>query len=133
LWLLAVVMKGVWPQLPWRSRWASHSPSSVLANALKFDSDSVFEVNATHRLCDRLGVGVLYSAPYAHHLLGKAKRPLRTFRDNASAMIQRMCARNYYMCSSAVITVIYSSACATARSAARLTLRWGLPYPHDLG
>jgi hypothetical protein len=36
-----------------------HSPSRAFAPILKFDSDSVFEASATHRLmCGRLGLGV---------------------------------------------------------------------------
>jgi hypothetical protein len=33
-------------------------------------------------MCARLGVGVQFSAPYAHRML---ERPWRTIRDNASA------------------------------------------------
>jgi hypothetical protein len=39
-------------------------------------------------MCARLGVGVRLSAPYAQHMLGKAERPWRTLRDNASAMLR---------------------------------------------
>jgi hypothetical protein len=38
----------------------------------------------------RMGVGVQFSAPYARHMLGKAERPWRTIRDNATAMLHSM-------------------------------------------
>jgi hypothetical protein len=52
-----------------------HSQSSAFAPVLKFDSDSAFEADVTRRICASLRVGVQFSAPYAHHMLGKAKRP----------------------------------------------------------
>jgi hypothetical protein len=51
--------------------------SSAIAAVLKFDSYSVFEAKATRHICGRLGVGVQFSPPYAHHMLGKAERPWR--------------------------------------------------------
>jgi hypothetical protein len=54
----------------------------------------------------RLGVGVQFSAPFAHHMLGKAERPWRTLRDNASAMLHGMAAPNYRW-SCVVSTVVY--------------------------
>jgi hypothetical protein len=57
-------------------------------------------------MCARLGVGVQFSAPYAHHMLGKAERPWRTIRDNASAMLHSMAVPNS-MWSCAVNTVVY--------------------------
>jgi hypothetical protein len=49
-----------------------HSHSCAFAPVLKFDSDSAFEAAATRQMCARMGVGVQFSAPYAHHMLGKA-------------------------------------------------------------
>jgi hypothetical protein len=57
-------------------------------------------------MCARLGVGVQFSAPYAHHMLGKAERPWRTIRDSASAMLHNMAVPNS-MWSCAVISVVY--------------------------
>jgi hypothetical protein len=51
-----------------------HSHSGAFAPVLKFDSDSVFEAALTRQICAHMGVGVQFSAPYAHHMLGKAKR-----------------------------------------------------------
>jgi transposase InsO family protein len=48
----------------------------------------VFEFADTQRMCAQLGVGTQFSAPYAHHMLGKAERPWRTLRDCAHAMMQ---------------------------------------------
>jgi hypothetical protein len=67
-----------------------HSQTGAFAPVPKFDSDHVFEALVTRRMCAHLGVGVQFSAPYAHHMLGKAKRPWRTIRDNASAMLHTM-------------------------------------------
>jgi hypothetical protein len=53
-----------------------------------------------------MGVGVQFSAPYAHHMLGKAERPWRTIRDNAFAMLDSMAVPNF-MWSCVVITVVY--------------------------
>jgi hypothetical protein len=63
-----------------------HSHSGAFAPVPKFDSDSVFEDAARRQMCARLGFGVQFSAPYAHHMLGKVKRPWRTLRDIAFAM-----------------------------------------------
>jgi hypothetical protein len=52
-----------------------HSSSGTFAPILKFDSDSVFQAFVTRHMCTRLGLGVEVSAPYAHHMLGKAGRP----------------------------------------------------------
>jgi hypothetical protein len=57
-------------------------------------------------MCARLGVGVQFSAPYAHHMLCKAERPLRTIRDNAFAMLQSMAVPNS-MWSCVVSTDLY--------------------------
>jgi hypothetical protein len=54
------------------------SSSGALAHVLKFDTDTVFEAIVTAHMCDCLGVGVQVSAPYSHHMLGKAERPSRT-------------------------------------------------------
>jgi hypothetical protein len=59
-----------------------HSQSSAFAPVIKFDSDFVLEAAVTRHMCAGLGVGVQFSAPYAHHMLGKAERPWRTIRDN---------------------------------------------------
>jgi transposase InsO family protein len=60
-----------------------HSDSGLFAPILKFDLDSVFEAAPTRRTCGKLGVGVHFSAPYAHYMLGKTERLWRTLRDNA--------------------------------------------------
>jgi hypothetical protein len=52
-----------------------HSQSGAFAPVLKFDSDYVFEADVTRQMCARLGVGVWFSTPYVHHMLGKAERP----------------------------------------------------------
>jgi hypothetical protein len=52
-----------------------HSQSGAFAPVIKFDSDYMFEAAVTRQMCARLGVGVQVSAPYAHHMLGKAERP----------------------------------------------------------
>jgi hypothetical protein len=83
-----------------------HSQSGAFAPVLKFDSDSMFEDAVTRRMCAQLGVGVQFSAPYAHLMLGKAERPWRTIRDNASAMLNGMAVPNSVW-SCAVITVVY--------------------------
>jgi hypothetical protein len=72
-----------------------HSQSGAFAPVIKFESDSVFEAVVTRQMCARLGVGMQFSAPYAHHILGKAERPWRTIRDNASAMLHIMAVPNY--------------------------------------
>jgi hypothetical protein len=66
----------------------------------------VFEVVVTRQTCARLGVGLQFSAPYAHHMLGKAERPWRTIRDNASAMLHSMAVPNS-MWSCVASTVVY--------------------------
>jgi hypothetical protein len=83
-----------------------HSHSSAAAPVLKFDSDYVFEDAATRQMCDRHGVGVQFSAPYTHHMLGRAERPWRTLRDNALAMLHSMAVPNF-MWSCAVRTFAY--------------------------
>jgi hypothetical protein len=52
-----------------------HSQSGAIAPVIKFDSDFVFEAIFSRHMCARLGVGVQFSASYAHHMLGKAERP----------------------------------------------------------
>jgi hypothetical protein len=84
-----------------------HSSSSTFVTVIKLDSDFVFEADAARRMCARMGVGVQFSAPYAHHMLGKAERPCRTIRDNASAMLHSMVVSNF-MWSCVVITVVYT-------------------------
>jgi hypothetical protein len=71
-----------------------HSAEGAFAPILKFDYDSVFEATATRQMCGCLGVGIQFSAPYAHHMLGKGERPLGTIRDNASAMMHSMSVPN---------------------------------------
>jgi hypothetical protein len=53
-----------------------------------------------------MGVGAQFPAPYSHHMLGKAERPWRTIRDNASAMLHSMAVPNF-MWSCVVITGVY--------------------------
>jgi hypothetical protein len=83
-----------------------HSHSRVFAPVLKFDSDHVFEAPVTRQICARLSVGVQFSVPYAHHMLGKAERPWRPIRDNASAMLHSMAVPNS-MWSCDVSSVMY--------------------------
>jgi hypothetical protein len=71
-----------------------HSHSGAFAPVLKFDSDYVFETVVTRHMCARPGVGVQFSGPYAHHMLGKAERPWRTTRDNVVAMLHNMAVPN---------------------------------------
>jgi hypothetical protein len=52
-----------------------HAHSGAFAPVIEFDSDSVFEAVVNRLMCARLGVGVMFSAPYAQHMLGKAERP----------------------------------------------------------
>jgi hypothetical protein len=86
---------------------ARHDAQSVaFAPVIKFDSDSVFEGVVTRQICARLGVGVQFSAPYAHHMLGKAERPWRIIRDDASAMLHSMAVPNS-MWPCVVSTVVY--------------------------
>jgi hypothetical protein len=66
----------------------------------------VFEVVVTRQMCARLGVRVQLFAPYALHMLGKAERPWRTIRDNASEMLHCMAVPNS-MWSCVVSNVVY--------------------------
>jgi transposase InsO family protein len=66
----------------------------------------VFEAAVTRQMCAHLGIMVQFSAPYAHHMLGKAERPWRTIRDNSSAMLHIMAVPNS-MWSCAVSTVVF--------------------------
>ena len=52
-----------------------HAQTTAFAPLLKFDSDTVFEAAETQSMCAKLGVGTQFSAPYAHHMLGKVERP----------------------------------------------------------
>jgi hypothetical protein len=83
-----------------------HSQSGAFARVIKFDSDYVFEAAPTRQMCARMGVGVHFSAPYAHHMLGKAERPRRRIRDNASTLLHDMAVPNF-MWSCAVSRVVY--------------------------
>jgi hypothetical protein len=83
-----------------------HAHSGAFAPVIKFDSGFVFEAAITRQMCARLGVGVQFSAPYAHHMLGKAERPWSTIRDNASAMLHNTAVSNS-MWSCVVSTVVY--------------------------
>jgi hypothetical protein len=83
-----------------------HSQSGAFAPVIKIDSDTVFEVAPTRQMCARMGVGVQFSAPYAHHVLGKAERPWRTIWDNAYPMLYIMAVPNF-MLSCTVNTVVY--------------------------
>jgi hypothetical protein len=57
-------------------------------------------------MCTRLGLSTQLSAPYAHHMLGKAERPWRTLRDCASSMLHAMFVPNN-MWSCAIRTVVH--------------------------
>jgi hypothetical protein len=92
-----------------------HSQSGAFAPVIKFDSDSMFEAASTRQMCARMGVGVQFSAPYAHHMLGKAERPCRTIRNNAYAMLHIMAVPNF-MWSCAISTVVYLRNRAYCRS-----------------
>ena len=83
-----------------------HSHLHAFAPFLKFDSDSVFEAANTQLMCARLGFSTQFSAPYAHHMLGKAERPWRTLRDCASSMLHAMSVPNS-MWSCAISTVVH--------------------------
>jgi hypothetical protein len=83
-----------------------HFQSGAFAPVIKFYLDSVFEAAPTRQMCARMGVGVELSAPYAHHMLGKAEQLWRTIRDNASAMLHSMAIPNF-MWSCAVSTIVY--------------------------
>jgi hypothetical protein len=83
-----------------------HSQSSAFAPTLIFDSDSVFEAPVTRQMCARLGIGVQFSARYAHRMRGKAERPWRTLRVNAFAMLHSMAVPNS-MWSCVVNAVVY--------------------------
>jgi hypothetical protein len=52
-----------------------HSPSGAFAPVIKFDSDFYFEAAPTRHMCASMDFGVQFSAPYPHHILGKAERP----------------------------------------------------------
>jgi hypothetical protein len=84
-----------------------HSHSGAFAPVLKFDTYFVFEAEVTRQMCARMGIGVQFSAPYAHHMLGKGERPWRTLRDNASAMLHNMAVPNSMWSSCVVSTVVY--------------------------
>jgi hypothetical protein len=81
-----------------------HAPSTVFDPTIKFECDIVFEYADTQRMCAQLGVDTQLSAPYAHHMLGKAERPWRTLRDSAFAMMHPM----------SVPPTMWSSAMSTA-------------------
>jgi hypothetical protein len=83
-----------------------HSQLGAFAPVLKLYSDFVFEAATTRQMCARMGVGVQFSGLYAHHMLGKAERPWRTIRDNASAMLHNIVVPNF-MWSCAVSTIVY--------------------------
>jgi hypothetical protein len=72
-----------------------HSQPCAFAPVLKFDSNFVFEHATTLHMCAHMGVGVHFSAPFAHHMLGKAERPWRTITENASAMLHNMVVQNF--------------------------------------
>jgi hypothetical protein len=83
-----------------------HSSSGTFAPFITFNSDFVFEAAVTRQMCVRMGIGVHFSTPYSHHMLGKVKRPWCTFRDNASAMLHSMPVSDF-MWSCAVNTLVY--------------------------
>jgi hypothetical protein len=83
-----------------------HSQFGAFAPIIKFESNFVFEATKTRQMCARMGVGVQFSAPYAHHMPGKAERPWRTLRDNAYAMLHIMAVPSF-MWSCAVNIAMY--------------------------
>jgi hypothetical protein len=87
-----------------------HSYLHAFAPFLKFDSYSVFEAANTQLMCTRLGFSTQFSAPYAHHMMGKAERPWRTLRDCASSMLHAMSVPNImWLC--AISTVVHLRNC----------------------
>jgi hypothetical protein len=95
----------------------------AISHVLKFDSDSVSKPAVTCQMCDRLDFGVHYSAPYAHHMIGKAKRPLCTLCGNVVAMLHILSVPNS-MWSCAVNTVVYLRNCSFSHA---LGLSGGFP------
>jgi hypothetical protein len=67
-----------------------HYESGAFAPAPKFDGDAVFEAAATCRIFWKMGVGIQFSAPHPHQMMGNEERLWHTLRDNASAMMQNM-------------------------------------------
>jgi hypothetical protein len=92
-----------------------HSQSGAFAPVIKFDSGYVFEALVTRLMCARLGFGVQFSAPYAHYMLGKSERPLRTIRGNAFAMLHIMAVPNS-MWSCVVNTIVFLRSRTYSRS-----------------
>jgi hypothetical protein len=91
--------------------------STAFPSTIKFDSRTVFETSDTQRVCAHLGVSTQFSAPYAHHILGKqAERPWRTLRDCASAMIHAMSV-SPAMWSCAINTNVFLGNCKFNRTA----------------
>jgi hypothetical protein len=52
-----------------------HTAYGASAPVTMFDSDAVFEAASTQSICAQCGYTLRFSAPYTHHMLGKAERP----------------------------------------------------------
>jgi hypothetical protein len=83
-----------------------HSQHHAFAPFLKFDSDSVLEAASTQLMCTHLEFITQFSAPYPHHMMGKAERPWRTLRDCAPSMLHAMFVPNS-MWSCAISTIVH--------------------------
>jgi hypothetical protein len=100
-----------------------HSQHYAFAPFIKFDSDSLFEAYETQLMCTSLGFSTHFSAPYAHHMLGKAERLWGTLRDYASSMLHAMCVPTS-MCR-VRSTPLYTYATAPSAELSALTLLTG--------
>jgi hypothetical protein len=72
-----------------------HCEYGVIAHVLKLDSYSVFEVAATRMMCRKLGVGIQFSTPYSHHMLGK-RNAARAHCDEYCYVIVHCMTMNMY-------------------------------------
>jgi hypothetical protein len=52
----------------------------------------MFDATSTRPMCGKMGVGIQFSAPYAHHMLwlNAVERPLHTLKDSAFAMMHNI-------------------------------------------
>jgi hypothetical protein len=83
-----------------------HSQLHACAPFIKFDSDNMLDTCDTHLMCTQLGFKTIFSAPYAHHMLGNAEHLWRTLRDCASVMLHAMYVPMITW-SCAIITVVH--------------------------
>jgi hypothetical protein len=66
-------------------------------------------------MCTQLGFNTPFSAPYAHHMFGKAEHLWRTLRDCASVMLHAMYVPSITS-SCAIITVVHLRNCTFRRA-----------------